>query len=357
MIFANQNLTHGKNYNQTLADLPATIPQSDALSPYLAEAQLYFRSAKAANTVKAYRSDWARFENFCRGRALPSLPAAPATVAAYAADAARRLKANTIERHLTSISQAHQLAQLPNPAEDKLVRTVLAGIRRVKGTAQLGKDPLSPTLLRQMFAGAASSGNAVSGEAAGNASVPNTAGERRAIRDRALLLVGFAGAFRRSELVHLIYKDVRLTPEGLVVTVRQSKTDQEGEGQTVGIPYGSHPESCPVRALERWLKNAGITEGFLFPAIGRWGRAVSTIPLGDHQVARIVKRMARHAGLDPQVFSGHSLRSGLATSAAEGGASERAIMDQTRHRSLKQVRKYIRRGSLFHDNAAARSGL
>lgn len=313
------------------------VPAHDPLSPYLVEAQSYVRRAKAANTVKAYQSDWAGFEAFCRDRTVPSLPAAPATVAAYAAESARRLKANTIERHLTAISQAHQFAGFSNPAEDKLVRTVMAGIRRVKGTAQQGKDPLSPGLLRKMFAGA-----------------PD---DLRTLRDRALLLVGFSGAFRRSELVALGYEDVRFTGEGLVVTIPRSKTDQEGEGQTVGIPYGSHPESCPVRALEAWLSQSNITYGYLFTRIGRWGGEVSGRPICDHQLAKIIKRLAARAGLDPVSFSGHSLRSGLATSAAEGGATERAIMDQTRHRSLKQVRKYIRRGSLFKDNAAARSGL
>jgi integrase len=319
-----------------LPDL-AILPAPDPLSPYLAEAENYIRSAKAASTVKAYHSDWASFEAFCRGREVDSLPAAPTTVAGYAAETARRLKANTIERHLTAISQAHQLAGFPNPVQDKLVRTVMGGIRRVKGTAQTGKDPLSPELLRKMFVDASQ--------------------DLRTLRDRALLLVGFAGAFRRSELVALRYEDVRFTDEGLVVTIRKSKTDPEGEGQTVGIPYGSHPESCPVRALETWLERSNITYGYLFTAIGRWGGEVREKPICDHQLAKIIKRLAERAGLDAASFSGHSLRSGLATSAAEGGATERAIMDQTRHRSLKQVRKYIRRGSLFKDNAAARSGL
>ncbi len=318
-----------------MADLP--IPAPDPLAPYLAEAESYARRSKAANTLKAYRSDWAAFETFCQGRGVASLPASPATVAAYAADTARTLKANTVERRLTAISQAHQLAGCANPVEDKLVRTVMAGIRRAKGTAQQGKDPLSPDILRKMFAGA-----------------PD---DLRTVRDRAMLLVGFAGALRRSELVKLRFEDVRFTEGGLVVTIPKSKTDPEGEGQTIGIPYGSHPESCPVRALTAWLDRSGITYGSLFTAIGRWGGVVTGKAICDHQLAKIIKRLAERAGLDPASFSGHSLRSGLATSAAEGGASERSIMEQTRHRSLKQVRKYIRRGSLFQDNAAARSGL
>jgi integrase len=319
------------------ADRHDLAPIFSPLAPYLAEAEGYARRSKAENTIKAYRSDWAAFETFCRARELPSLPAAPATVAAYAAEAAGRLKANTVERRLTAISQAHQMAGFSNPAEDKLVRAVMAGIRRVKGTAQQGKEPLSADLLRRMLAG-----------------LPD---DRRAARDRALLLVGFAGAFRRAELVRLRYEDVRFTEEGLVITIPRSKTDPEGEGQTVGIPYGGAAATCPVRALEAWLACAKITSGYLFPALGRWGGEGTGKAICDHQLVKIVKRLARGAGLDPAGYSGHSLRSGLATAAAAGGASERAIMDQTRHRSLKQVRKYIRRGSLFRDNAAAHSGL
>ena len=317
-----------------MADL-ALIP--DPLAPYLGQAENFIRAAKAANTVKAYRADWRSFERFCTDREQCSLPASPATVAAYAADCASRLKANTIERHLAAISQAHQLAGVPNPVEDKLVRTVMAGIRRVKGTAQKGKQPLSADLLRKIVYG-----------------MPD---DLRAARDRAMLLVGFAAALRRTELVRLRYEDIGFTKEGIVVTIPHSKTDPEGEGHTVGIPYGSHPETCPVRALETWLWRSNITYGYLFTRIGRWGREVTGEAISDHQLAKIIKRLARAAGLDAAAFSGHSLRSGLATAAAEGGATERAIMDQTRHRSLKQVRKYIRRGSLFRDNAAARSGL
>ena len=143
----------------------------------------------------------------------------------------------------------------------------------------------------------------------------------------------------------------------MVVTIPQSKTDPEWEGHTIGIPYGSHPESCPVRALETWITHSKVTSGYLFTRVGRWGGEAGDSRISDHQLAKVIKRLARNAGLDPDAFSGHSLRSGLATAAAEGGATERSIMDQTRHRSLKQVRKYIRRGSLFRDNAAARSGL
>ena len=249
-----------------MADLPALLPSPDPLAPYLAETEQYLRHNKSPNTVKAYRSDWAAFERFCAERQLPSLPASPGTLAAYAAHAVRWLKARTVERHLTSISQSHQLAGYPNPAEDKLVRTVMAGIRRVKGTGQSGKEPLSPELLRKMFAGGA--------------------GDLRKSRDRALLLVGFSGAFRRSELVALRHEDVRVGPEGVTITIPHSKTDQEGAGQTVGIPFGSHLESCPVRALTTWLEQSAIRGGPLFPAIGRWGREVTPKAICDHQAGQ-----------------------------------------------------------------------
>ena len=176
------------------------------------------------------------------------------------------------------------------------------------------------------------------------------------MRDRALLLLGFAGAFRRSELIGLDRAAVALTTDGLVVTLRRSKTDPEGAGRKIGIPYGSHPETCPVRAFRAWLEASRITAGALFRPINRHAQ-LGTRRLSAYAVALIVKRYATAAGLNASEFAGHSLRSGLATSAAQAGASERAIMNQTGHRSLNMVRRYIREGSLFRENAAAVVGL
>jgi len=178
----------------------------------------------------------------------------------------------------------------------------------------------------------------------------------RGVRDRALLLMGFAGAFRRSELVALDVADVRRTEEGLVVTIRRSKTDQEGQGRTIGIPYGSDPVTCPVRALGTWLAVSGVMDGALFRTVGNDDR-VQEGRLSDRGVARAVQRGAQAAGLDPATYAGHSLRAGLATAAAKAGVSERAIMAQTGHKSLSILRKYIRDGSLWHENAAAKVGL
>lgn len=314
------------------------VPGDESLACYLENARTYSQASKAPNTRRAYRADWAAFERFCREHAQVSLPASPRTVALYASALAGsgRVKANTITRHLSAISQAHQLAGLPSPTREALVRTVMAGIRRVHGTAVRAKAPVSPELLKRFLE-----------------HVPQ---DLRGMRDRALLLVGFAGAFRRSELVALRVKDVQFVPEGLAATIPHSKTDADGAGEIIGIPYGKDEVTCPVRALRAWLENSGVEEGPIFCAVDRW-TGVSRRPLEDHRVALIIKKLAAKAGCDPAAFSAHSLRSGFATAAAEGGASERAIMDQTRHRSLKQVRRYIRRGSLFRDNPVRNTAL
>ena len=309
-----------------------------ALERYVGRAQSYAQASKAANTQRAYRADWADFQAFCAEHRLDRLPAAAETLALYIAALADsgHIKASTIARRLSAISQAHQLAGFASPAQEPLVRSVMAGVRRVHGSACDPKAPLSPELLRLLLAHAG----------------PDLRGKR----DRALLLIGFAGAFRRSELAALRMEDIRFVPEGLVVTIPKSKTDPACEGQLIGIPYGGAEPTCPIRALREWLEGAGIKDGPIFRAVDRW-TGVSDRAIEDHRIAVIIKALAAKAGLDQSSFSGHSLRSGLATTAAHAGASERSIMDQTRHRSLTQVRRYIRRGSLFRDNAAATTGL
>ncbi|MDQ6947871.1 MAG: site-specific integrase [Actinomycetota bacterium] len=216
------------------------------------------------------------------------------------------------------------------------MRAVHAGIRRSQGTAPAVKAPAVTAELRAMVA--------------------QLPGDLRGVRDRAMLLVGFAAALRRSELVALDVADVAETAEGLVVTLRRSKTDPEGAGRKIGVPYGSHPATCPVRPLRAWTEIAGVADGPLFVTIDRAGR-LGTTRASDRCVARTVQRAALGAGLDPARYAGHSLRAGLATSAAATGASERSIMNQTGHKSLPILRRYIREGSLFTDNAAASVGL
>jgi integrase len=169
-------------------------------------------------------------------------------------------------------------------------------------------------------------------------------------------LLGFAGAFRRAELVRLEVEDCEFGNDGLTVTLRRSKTDQQGAGRKIGIPYGANPETCPVRSVRYWMEQGGVISGPLFRSITRHGR-VRARGLSGIDVARIVKKLARRAGLDPATYAGHSLRAGHATSAAIAGASERSIMNQTGHRSVQMVRRYIRDGNLFRENSAGKLGL
>jgi len=315
----------------------SSVPSELVTLPQLADAtRAYIDDAQAPATRRAYQSDWRDFTAWCDARALTFLPAEAATVALYASDLAPRRKYATIQRRISSISQAHQAAGLESPTRSLLVRKALAGIRRTHGTAQTGKAPAVVEDLRRMV-------DTLSDTLAG-------------LRDRALLLVGFAGAFRRSELVSLDVSDVVFERGGLVITLRRSKTDQEGAGTKKGLPYGSNPDTCPVRALKDWLAAAPITEGPIFRPIDRHGN-LGASRLSDRAVAEIVKRTAAAAGLDAATYSGHSLRAGLATAAAQAGVAERVIMQQTGHKSERMVRKYIRDGSLFRENAAGQVGL
>jgi site-specific recombinase XerD len=290
------------------------------------------KDALSAATQRAYQADWRTFREWCDQRAVGFLPAHPATVAAYLRhlEGAGR-KVSTISRALASISEGHKAAGHDSPRSAVVVRKTLQAIRRRLGVAPAQKAPILAEQLRTMVAGLGS--------------------DLQGLRDRALLLVGFSGAFRRSELVALNVEDLTIDDEGLRVTLRRSKTDQEGEGRQVGIPYGSTAKTCPVRALKAWLEAAKIDRGPVFRGVLRG--AAGDRRASDKAVARAVKRAARRAGLDPSSFAGHSLRAGLATTAAKAGKSERAIMKQTGHRSVAMVRRYIRDAELFSDNAAA----
>jgi site-specific recombinase XerD len=297
----------------------------------------YAARSKSAATIKAYAASWHDFLSFCEQRDLTPLPASDETVAAYlAAMADRGAKAATIARRLVVISQAHKAADLPSPTSSSLVRRVHAGVRRTLGTAQVRKAPALVSDLRQMLE-----------------ALPNS---RVGLRDRAVLLLGFAGAFRRSELVSLDVADLEFSQAGLIVTLRKSKTDQEGKSRRIGIPFGSSEATCPVRSLQVWLTSARITDGPVFRSLDTFQR-VQPARLSDKAVALIVKRRAKAVGLDPARYAGHSLRAGLATSAAAAGASERVIMAQTGHRSADMVRRYIRDGNLWRENAAVIAGL
>jgi integrase len=225
---------------------------------------------------------------------------------------------------------------LDSPTHNAIVRNTMKGIRRTMGTAPVQKAAALTDDIRAMV----------------DQADVCTIGAR----DRALILLGFAGAFRRSELVGLDFEDCAFGRDGLTVTLRRSKTDQDGAGRKIGIPYGSNPETCPVRTMQAWMEQAGISGGPLFRSINRHGQ-VGPGRLSGIDVARVVKKLADRAGLDAAKYAGHSLRAGHATAAAIAGASERSIMNQTGHRSVQMVRRYIRDGSLFRENSAGKLGL
>jgi integrase len=304
--------------------------------PSLEQVREYIRASKAENTLRGYQADWRHFCAWCETNSMRPLPAAPETVAAYIAECAGRLKVGSIQRRLNAIGEAHKAIGVESPTHHAIVTNTMKGIRRTLGTAAAEKAPTLTDDIRAMV----------------DAADAGLIGAR----DRALILLGFAGAFRRSELVALDIEDCAFGKDGLTVTLRRSKTDQEGTGRKVGIPYGSNPETCPVRVLQAWMEQAGSSSGLLFRSINRHGLLKSG-RLAGIDVARVVKKLAERAGLDAGKYAGHSLRAGHATAAAIAGASERSIMRQTGHRSVQMVRRYIRDGSLFRENSAGKLGL
>jgi integrase len=291
--------------------------------------------ARSENTRLAYERDWKHFTLWCERRGFAALPAEPVAVDLYLTEQADLLKPSTLARRLVAISRVHQAAGYDPPTKAAAVRETFQGIRRVQGTARRKMQPLLVEHLRQIVS-----------------LLPDTLLGKR---DKALLLVGFAGGFRASELSALQLGDVQFVPQGMVITLRRSKTDQAGEGQAVGIRYGQG-DTCPVEALRAWTRAAGIKSGPLLRPLDRHGN-VQPEPLTRFGILYVVKRSAESIGLDPALYAGHSLRAGLATSAALAGASERVIMKTTRHKSEKMVREYIRVAELFEENAAAMAGL
>jgi integrase len=300
--------------------------------------QTYLGSAQARNTIRGYRSSFLQFERWCRTAGAPSLPASAEMIAMYIGAQAGRLKPGTLEHHLAAISKAHKAAGFASPVRDNiLVAETLKGIKRTHGVAVTRKAPVLTEDLRSML----------------RETLPDGL---LGARDRALLLIGFSGAFRRSELVALNVSDMKNTPEGLLLTIRRSKTDQEGEGRDVAIPYGQYKNTCPVLALQTWLLAAAITEGPLFRQLHR-GNVLLSGRLSGHGVGRVVKKYAKATGLTVKDFSGHSLRAGFVTSAARAGEPERRIMRQTGHKSIEMVLRYVRQANAFTDNSALALGL
>lgn len=300
-------------------------------------ARSFATASRSTSTLTAYESDWRHFTAWTAKHDLAALPADPETIALYATDLADRFKPSTIGRRMAAISVTHQHAGFPSPTQDASVRSVITGIRRTYGGAPKQVAPAVIGEIRKMVA--------------------RMNGSTIDIRDRAILLLGFAGAFRRSELVALDVADLATRPDGLLVTIRRSKRDQEGRGDTKAIPFGSDAETCPVRAVAAWLTEADIAEGPVFRPIDRHGN-VSDSRLSGKAIALVVKRAAERADLDPAAYGGHSLRAGFVTTAAANGATERAISRQTGHAPNSAVlRTYIRHASAFTDNAVSMVGL
>lgn len=310
--------------------------ESVSIDDLLDELARFEKKAIPDNTRRSYASDWNDFRNWCHRRSRVALPASPDTVGIYLTARSRTHKVSTLSRRLTTIGKVHRAWGKQNPVSDERVRRVWRGILRDKGEAPERKSPTLTSDIRKMVA-------ELDDDLAG-------------LRDRALLLFGFAGAMRRSDLVGLNVGDLKLAEEGFVVHVRRSKTDQSGKGRKIGIPYGEHAETCPVRAILGWLEKSGIERGAIFRKVNRHGQLEGE-RLSDRSVAEIVKRTCQAAKIDPKSYSGHSLRAGLATAAAMAGVEERVIQGQTGHKSLKVLRTYIREGSLFRNNAAKKVGL
>jgi integrase len=279
----------------------------------------------AENTRRAYRSDLSHFEAWGG-----QLPANPSNVASYLAAHAECLSVATLVRRMATISKAHEAKGLPNPCRAEIVRATLRGVKRTRGIAQREAKPL---LRDDLFRVLDAMGDGV-----------------KDARDRALLLVGFAGGFRRSELVGLDCADIERVRQGLIVTLRRSKTDQDGVGRKIGIPLG-RSKWCPVAALESWIEAAGIENGSIFRRVDRHGH-VAMERLSGEAVSMVVKERVAAAGIDASGFSGHSLRAGFATSATQAGISSLKIRAQTGHASDAMLGRYIRDGELFVGNAA-----
>jgi len=292
----------------------------------------FAKASKAKATQDAYESDFRIFEAWCTARGLSALPATAESLCAFLADeASAGRRASTLGRRLAAIRYFHRAAGYETPTGDEKVKAVLSGIRRTIGTAPVRKRAATADIVIAMSP---------------------TATSLRALRNRAIILLGFAGAFRRSELVALNVDDIEETPEGMLATLRRSKTDQEGLGRRVAIPRGEI--ACPVAALRAWLDAAGITEGAIFRRIfNKRAQRVTERRLAPRNVAAIVKQSAARLGFDPSTFGGHSLRAGFVTSAVKRGANLIKITDVTGHKSLEMLKTYSRDAEAFVGHAGA----
>jgi site-specific recombinase XerD len=279
------------------------------------------KNSKSSNTLRAYKADYKDFAGFCITHGFKSMPTEPKILSLYLTHLSQTSKFSTLKRRLASISVIHKLSGHYIDMKHPMITENLMGIKRIKGSYQKAKKPILINDLKLII-------NVINKDQS----------EKRRLRNKALILVGFAGGFRRSELVALLIEDIDFVPEGVKIFIKRSKADQSGEGMTKGIPYFSNSAYCPVISLKNWLEKSKIKDGKIFD-------------MSDKSVALTIKKYTAIAGLDSNKYSGHSLRSGFATSAAEFGAEERSIMAMTGHKTTQMVRRYIQEANLFKNNA------
>ena len=280
------------------------------------------RSSKSINTIRAYKSDFSHFVDFCKKNNLKSLPADPKIVSFYITHLSLNSKVSTLKRRLASISVIHKLKGHYIDIKHPLIIENLMGIQRKKGVFQKSKNPILINELKEII----------------NAIEKLEKKEIRKARDKALILIGFSGGFRRSELVSIEIEDLEFTKEGIKIFIKRSKTDQSGEGMIKAIPYFKDKYFCPIYFLKNWIEISKINKGLIFD-------------ISDKMVAILIKKYLSAAGFDPKKYSGHSLRSGFATVAADSGADEKSIMTMTGHKTTQMVRRYIKESNLFKNNA------
>ena len=299
------------------------------------ETLLNLKSSKANNTLRAYNSDFNDFELFCVKNGFKSLPSDPKIVSLYLTHLSTKdLKMSTLKRRLVSIGVIHKLKGHYLDTKHPSIIENIMGIKRRKGSVQKAKKPILINSLKAII----------------NVIDQQNKEEIKKLRDRTIILIGFSGGFRRNEIVSLDYDDLDFVPEGLKINIRRSKTDQFGEGSIKALPYFDNSEYCPVLSIKKWIEKSKISNGPIFRRFLK-GSKLSINRLTDQTIALLIKEYLTLAGIDSKNYSGHSLRSGFATSAAESGAEERSIMAMTGHKSTEMVRRYIKEANLFKNNA------
>jgi site-specific recombinase XerD len=299
------------------------------------ETLLNLKSSKANNTIRAYKSDFNDFGLFCAKNGLKSLPSEPKIVSLYLTHLSTKdVKMSTLKRRLVSIGVIHKLKGHYLDTKHPSIIENIMGIKRRKGSIQKAKKPILISNLKLII----------------NVIDQLNKKEIKKLRDRSIILIGFSGGFRRNEIVSLDYDDLDFVKEGLKITIKRSKTDQFGEGSIKALPYFDNSQYCPVISIKKWIETSKISSGPLFRRFSK-GSKLSESRLTDQTVPLLIKEYLKLAGIDSKNYSGHSLRSGFATSAAESGVEERSIMAMTGHKSTEMVRRYIKEANLFKNNA------